>query len=93
MRLRELSFCLLGAATFLIAVAAGGDSWADQHWEKPDEGFGQPISEEDLKLWDIAIETPTGDNLPQGKGTVAEGKEVYAQLCQHCHGSQVAKQS
>jgi len=86
MRSRELSFSFVVATAFLIVVAAGGDLRADQHWEKPDEGFGQPISEEDLELWDIAIETPTGDNLPPGEGTVADGEEVYAERCQSCHG-------
>lgn len=59
---------------------------ADQLWERPDAAFGQTISEEDLALWDIDIDTPTGGNLPPGEGTVSAGAEVYESQCLHCHG-------
>jgi cytochrome c len=72
--------------SFALGLALSGSALADQHWERPGAGFGQPISEADLALWDIAIETPTGENLPEGEGTVAEGEEVYIAQCQHCHG-------
>jgi S-disulfanyl-L-cysteine oxidoreductase SoxD len=75
----------------ILRVAAGGlfaaaPAAADVHWERPDASFGQEVTEEDLVNWDIAIVTPTGANLPEGHGSVAEGEEVYAAQCQHCHG-------
>jgi S-disulfanyl-L-cysteine oxidoreductase SoxD len=70
-----------GLALFLSSAA-----WAT-YPERPDNAaFGQPIAEEDLDLWDIEIHTPSGAGLPEGEGTVAEGEEVYAALCLHCHG-------
>lgn len=55
--------------------------------ERPEgAAFGQPIAEEDLDLWDIDIHTPTGEGLPDGEGTVAQGEEVYNTVCAACHG-------
>ncbi|HEX9461588.1 MAG TPA: cytochrome c [Alphaproteobacteria bacterium] len=58
----------------LAAVAAQADS----------PNLGKPISESDLKTWDIAI-LPDGTNLPPGRGTPAEGAKLYEQQCQACH--------
>ena len=46
--------------------------------------LGKPISEADIKQWDIAI-LPDGTNLPPGSGTPAEGATIYAQKCVICH--------
>jgi S-disulfanyl-L-cysteine oxidoreductase SoxD len=35
--------------------------------------------------WDISIST-TGAELPKGSGSVAEGKEFFANRCGRCHG-------
>jgi cytochrome c len=48
-------------------------------------GLGQPISEADIKAWDIAV-LPDGTNLPPGSGTSAQGAKVYAEKCAACHG-------
>jgi cytochrome c len=48
-------------------------------------GLGRPISEGDIKNWDIAI-LPDGSNLPAGSGTSAQGAKLYAQQCLACHG-------
>lgn len=72
-----------------IAIFAAGISTSAiaELPERPDgAAFGQPIAEADLVLWDIEIHNPTGAGLPEGQGTVAEGEEVYANLCLHCHG-------
>ena len=36
-------------------------------------------------LWDIDVR-PDGKGLPQGGGTVAQGKQVFAENCAACHG-------
>jgi S-disulfanyl-L-cysteine oxidoreductase SoxD len=46
--------------------------------------FGKPIAEADLAAWDIDISDGTG--LPAGRGSVAEGKVLYAARCVSCHG-------
>ena len=48
-------------------------------------GLGKPISESDVKAWDIAV-LPDGSNLPPGSGTSDQGASIYAQKCIACHG-------
>jgi cytochrome c5 len=48
-------------------------------------GLGKPISEADIKAWDIAV-MPDGTGLPPGRGSAAEGLKVYAEKCSACHG-------
>lgn len=48
--------------------------------------FGQPVSEADLAALNIDIRTPDGLGLPPGRGTVAQGKQVYDAKCLACHG-------
>jgi S-disulfanyl-L-cysteine oxidoreductase SoxD len=46
--------------------------------------LGKPISEADIKQWDISV-LPDGTNLPPGSGTPALGAKVYEQKCMACH--------
>jgi mono/diheme cytochrome c family protein len=48
-------------------------------------GLGKPLSEADIKQWDIAV-LPDGSNLPPGSGTPAKGATIYAEKCSACHG-------
>jgi S-disulfanyl-L-cysteine oxidoreductase SoxD len=48
--------------------------------------FGKPISEPDIAAWNIDVRTSDGKGLPSGKGTVAEGKVLFAAQCAACHG-------
>jgi len=47
--------------------------------------LGQPISPHELAGWDIDVR-PDGAGLPQGRGSVEQGREVYANTCAVCHG-------
>lgn len=47
--------------------------------------FGKPISETDVSRWNISV-FPDGKGLPDGSGTPAQGKAIYAQKCAACHG-------
>ena len=47
--------------------------------------LGKPVSESDLKIWDISVH-PDGSNLPPGSGTPAQGAKIYAEKCAVCHG-------
>jgi len=55
---------------------------------RPPVKYGKPISEADLAAWDIDIRTPDGKGLPAGKGSVAQGKEVFEEKCVSCHGDE-----
>src|SRR5262249_13477008 len=57
-------------------------AWA----QSPTYGLGKTPSAEELRAWDIAI-SPTGKELPPGRGTAKEGAPVYAQKCASCHGA------
>jgi cytochrome c len=50
-----------------------------------DAGLGKPLSESDIKQWDIAV-LPDGGNLPPGSGTPAQGAKIFAEKCAGCHG-------
>ena len=48
-------------------------------------GLGRPATEAEIRAWDIDIR-PDGLGLPEGRGTVAEGEEIYLERCAMCHG-------
>lgn len=47
--------------------------------------LGREATAEEVAAWDIDIR-PDGAGLPAGKGTVAEGEELFAEACAVCHG-------
>ena len=50
-------------------------------------GVGRTPSAEEIRAWDISI-GPTGEELPQGRGTVREGAQLYrTKGCASCHGA------
>jgi cytochrome c len=65
----------------VLALGAGVATAADA------PGLGQSLSEADLALWDITI-GPDGAGMPAGSGTPAQGKVVYEQKCELCHGKE-----
>ena len=67
---------ILAAPAIALVFAAGAASA---------QGLGKPLSESDLKQWDITI-LPDGTNLPPGSGTPAQGAKVFAEKCSACHG-------
>ena len=55
--------------------------------EKASEGgftFGREPTANEIKAWDIDV-MPDGTGLPEGKGTVEEGDEIYEAKCASCH--------
>jgi S-disulfanyl-L-cysteine oxidoreductase SoxD len=76
---RTLTFGLL---TFGTLTFGAGAALAQSPGGSP--GLGKPISEADIKAWDIAV-LPDGTNLPAGSGTPAQGAKIYAEKCVACH--------
>ena len=70
--------CRVAAGVLLLAIALG-----PARAEGP--GLGVPIAEEDVGGWDITV-FPSGENLPPGSGTFAQGERIYAEKCAACHG-------
>jgi len=47
--------------------------------------LGTPISEAEIRAWDISI-GPDGSGLPPGSGTPEQGARIFAAKCAVCHG-------
>lgn len=69
-----------------IAVAALMLSLAASNALAQSGGLGKPISEADIKHWDITV-LPDGTNLPPGSGTPEQGAKIFAEKCSACHGN------
>ena len=72
------SFCL---TLWSIALAALGEPL----YTTPQFHLGTPASKEEIAVWDTAIR-PDGKGLPPGSGTPLQGRKIYQQHCQQCHG-------
>lgn len=48
-------------------------------------GIGQPATEDEIAGWDIDVK-PDGSGLPQGSGTVEDGKRLFQQYGAAWHG-------
>lgn len=68
----------LAVAAALFAVPLAGAA-ADKL------GIGREATPEEIKAWDIDVR-PDGQGAPPGKGTVAQGEEVFQTQCATCHG-------
>src|SRR6266849_1940375 len=53
--------------------------------QSPKYGVGQPATAEQIRNLGASI-APDGSGLPEGSGTAAAGREVYAAKCGACHG-------
>lgn len=55
--------------------------------QSPTYRLGRTPNAEEVRAWDIAV-SPTGKELPSGRGTAKEGAVVYASKgCAGCHGT------
>jgi S-disulfanyl-L-cysteine oxidoreductase SoxD len=82
-------FAVSTLLTLSLLVLAGCASTASNTGEpprKPQVAYGKPITEAQLALWNIDVRSPDGRGLPAGRGSVAQGKQVYDAQCVACHG-------
>lgn len=47
--------------------------------------LGRPALPDEIKAWDIDVR-PDGLGLPDGKGSVSQGEELFQNQCAMCHG-------
>lgn len=59
---------------------AGAEPGAGKHLK-----LGRAATPEEIAAWDIDVR-PDGLGLPEGRGTVALGMEIYDENCASCHG-------
>src|SRR5712692_9135306 len=64
-----------------IVLAAAATLSAQSHRY----GVGRPPTPEEIRQLGSAI-APDGSGLPEGAGTVAAGRELFAAHCARCHG-------
>ena len=48
-------------------------------------GLGREATPAEIAAWDIDVR-PDGQGLPEGRGTVMEGEEIFMDRCATCHG-------
>lgn len=48
-------------------------------------GLGRLATPEEIAAWDIDVR-PDGQGLPEGRGSVMTGEEIYQERCASCHG-------
>jgi len=70
------------AVAFALAFACGVAAAADA--PKTPYGFGTTATDADLARFVSPL--PDGRGLPQGSGSVLQGKSIYLQQCASCHG-------
>lgn len=70
------------ASIVLVSLAGAGTGMAQDE----DYGLGREATENEIAGWNIDV-PPSGEGLPDGSGSVAEGKEVFQTQCQSCHGA------
>lgn len=67
-------------------IAADGTAEGLPAHAPPRFGFGTEASAARVASWDIDVR-PDGAGLPAGRGSVAQGREVYNVHCVACHGA------
>jgi len=76
--------CTMRLLRLLVFVMLLGSTALAQ---SPTYGVGRTPTAEEIRAWDIAI-SPTGEELPPGRGTAEEGALVYQRTaCAACHGA------
>ena len=69
------------AAALMLVVSAFAPAQAGTEIA----GIGQPITDAELVNWDISVYFD-GEGLPEGKGSLEEGEEIWGAKCAMCHG-------
>ncbi|WP_417566559.1 c-type cytochrome [Marinobacter sp.] len=70
------------ASIVLVSLAGTGTIMAQDE----DYGLGREATDQEIAGWNIDV-PPSGEDLPDGSGSVAQGKEVFQAQCQSCHGA------
>jgi len=73
------ALCVAGTALSVYAATLSGSP------QSPTFGVGRAPTAAELQAIDIDV-TPDGNGMPPGRGTAAEGRDVYTRRCETCHG-------
>lgn len=75
------------AVLLLVAGLFAATSHVARGAEPGHFGYGTPATPAQIAGWDIDVRGEDGVGLPEGKGTVERGADVYAEQCAACHGT------
>ncbi|MEP0941141.1 MAG: cytochrome c [Rhizobiaceae bacterium] len=70
---------ILAAHAALAVSLLAGSALAGKY------NLGREATSEEVAAWNIDVR-PDGQGLPEGRGTVAEGEEIWTEQCASCHG-------
>jgi len=73
-----------GGSTYPVKDGKAGPYHINEDAHKGSVKFGRTPTANEIKAWDIDV-MPDGTGLPEGKGTVEEGDEIYEEKCAACH--------
>ena len=68
-----------------LAAAGGGTVSEPAPVSATGYGLGRDALPEEIAAWDVNV-MPDGRGLPEGRGDVATGEEVFSANCASCHG-------
>ncbi|MDQ2078959.1 cytochrome c [Xanthobacteraceae bacterium Astr-EGSB] len=69
-----------------MALFSSSPSFAQDKAAAPRKfNIGRVATPQEISGWDIDVR-PDGQGLPDGKGSVADGEEIYMAKCAACHG-------
>ena len=76
----------LVASTALLALAGTAFAQGRPAADGPRFGLGRAATPQEIAGWDIDVR-PDGHGVRKGKGTVAQGQDLYDAQCASCHGT------
>ncbi len=76
----------LVASTALVALTGTAFAQGKPAADGPRFGLGRAASPQEIAGWDIDVR-PDGHGVRKGKGTVAQGQDLYDAQCASCHGT------
>jgi S-disulfanyl-L-cysteine oxidoreductase SoxD len=70
-----------------IFAALGWTVLMNPAWSQtPTPAFGLPLDDAEIRRFSITV-FPDGKNLPEGRGSVAQGRTLFQAQCAMCHGA------
>ena len=83
------SYLFMFAFFLQLSCSEKNDQTTTQKW--PDSfGFGNSVALNKIQKWDKDVR-PDGRGLPEGFGTITQGRILYLQKCAMCHGKSLTE--
>ncbi|WP_316233702.1 cytochrome c [Bradyrhizobium sp. SZCCHNPS2010] len=70
---------IAASAALILTISSVAGMAAERY------NLGRPVTGDDIAAWNIDV-SGDGAGLPAGRGSVAEGRALFAEACSACHG-------